>query len=60
MPTGIFGREPALWLGLIQAGLALAVGFGANLSQEQFALLMGFSAAIFAVLTRSQVSPVTK
>lgn len=53
----MFGREPALILGVIQAGLALGVGFGLNLSTEQMGLLMAFSAALLAVITRSQVTP---
>lgn len=60
IPTGFLGREPAMWLSVIQAGLALAIGFGLNLSTEQFGLLMAFSSAIFGLLTRSQVSPVEK
>ena len=53
----MFGREPALWLGAIQACLALAVGFGLNLTPEQMSLILAASAAIFSVITRSQVTP---
>lgn len=53
----IFGREPALILGAVQALLALAVGFGLKLTPEQMALILAASAAIFAVVTRSQVTP---
>lgn len=53
----MFSREPALILGLVQSALALAVGFGLNLSTEQMGLLMAFSSALLAVITRSQVSP---
>jgi hypothetical protein len=52
----MWGREPAAILGLIQAGLALAVGFGFELSNEQMGLVLAFSAALFAVITRSQVT----
>jgi len=55
----MFGREPAMILGLVQAGLALAVGFGLDLSAEQVSLLMAFAAAIVAVITRAVVTPVT-
>jgi hypothetical protein len=53
----MFSKEPAMWLGLIQSGLALGVGFGLKLTGEQMTLLMAFSSAVFAVITRSQVSP---
>lgn len=53
----LWDREPALILGLIQSALALAVGFGLNLSGDQVALIMAFSAALIAVITRSQVTP---
>ena len=51
------GREPAIIIGLIQAGLALAVGFGLSLTNEQMGLIMAFTAAVLSVVTRSQVSP---
>lgn len=54
---GIFGREPALILGLVQAGLALAVGFGLNLDGQQVALIMGFAAALVSVIVRQRVTP---
>lgn len=53
----IFGREPALILGLIAAGIALAIGFGLDISTEQVGLVMAAVTALFAVITRSQVSP---
>lgn len=53
----IFGREPALILAAIQAALALAVGFGLNLSAEQITLILAFSAAVFGVITRQNVTP---
>ncbi len=54
----MFGREPAAILGLIQAGLALAIGFGLQLSGEQTALVMAFSAAFVAIITRQSVTPI--
>lgn len=54
----IFGREPALLLALIQAALALLVGFGLNLTAEQMALLMAFSAALAGFIVRSRVTPI--
>ena len=56
--TGLWGREPALILGAIQAILALVVSFGLDLSVEQTGAILAASAAILAVITRSQVSPV--
>lgn len=56
----MFGREPALWLGLIQTLIALSVGFGLNLTNQQTALILSASAAVIAFVTRSQVTPVVK
>lgn len=42
-------------LGVIQALLALAVGFGAHLSADQQALIMSFVGAAAAAFTRTQV-----
>lgn len=54
-----FNEEPAAWLGLIQSGIALAVGFGLNLTPQQGALIMAFTSAALAVFLRSKVSPAT-
>jgi hypothetical protein len=58
-----FKFEPARILGLIGAGVALAVGFGLQLSGQQINLIMVFSAAAIALFvgetTRTQVVPVT-
>lgn len=53
----LWGREPALILGLVQAALALAIGFGLRLTPEQMGLVMAFTAALLAVITRSRVTP---
>jgi hypothetical protein len=53
----MFGREPALWLGLVSAVIALAVGFGLNVTPEQIGLIMAAVSAIIAFVTRSQVTP---
>lgn len=55
--ANLWGREPALILGLVQAALALGVGFGLKVSIEQMALIMAFSAAVLGVWTRSKVTP---
>lgn len=53
----IWNREPALILGAVQALIALAVGFGLNLSPEQVSLILAATAAVLALITRSQVTP---
>ena len=53
----IWGREPALILGALQAVVALAISFGLDLSPEQVGAILAASAAVLAVVTRSQVSP---
>jgi len=52
----IFGREPALWLGLIQVVIALILAFGVKLSMVQTAAIMAFFAALFAVIVRQNVA----
>ena len=57
----ILGREPALILGALQAALALGLGLGLlQLTAEQIALVMGFAAAIAAVIVRQNVTPNSK
>lgn len=56
--TGIFGREPALILGLVNAIIAVAVGFGLAISPEQVGLINAAVAALLSVVVRSRVSPV--
>ena len=53
----IFNREPALVLGLIAAVIALAIGFGLNISTEQVGLIMAAVTALFAVVVRAKVTP---
>lgn len=53
----IFGREPAVILALVQAGLALAIGFGLQWTGEQVALVMAFAVAVVTVITRQSVTP---
>ena len=51
------GREPALWLTAVQMILALAIGFGLDISTEQLGLIMAATAAVLGLVTRSQVTP---
>lgn len=53
----MFGREPALIIGAINAILAVAVGFGLAVSPAQVGLINAAVAAILAVVTRQQVVP---
>ena len=53
----IFDNEPAMVLGVVQAGLGLAMGFGLTMTSEQMASVLAFTAALLALWTRSKVSP---
>lgn len=53
-------REPAMIAAMVQAGLALVVAFGVDLSAEQLAALVAVSAALFGLLTRQAVVPTAK
>jgi hypothetical protein len=53
----IFNREPALVLGFIATVLALAIGFGADITQAQVGLIMAAVSALFAVVVRHKVTP---
>lgn len=54
----IFGREPILYLALVKAGIALAVGFGFDLTSEQMALIVVFTEALLALIARWVIAPV--
>lgn len=64
--TAVAGLIVAVWvrrdgqvaalLGVVQAILALAVGFGANLSAEAQAVIMSFVGAAAAMFVRTQVT----
>lgn len=54
----LWNREPALIIGAVQAILALVVAFGLRLTTEQTGAILAATAAILAVVTRSQVTPV--
>lgn len=53
----LWGREPALILGLVQAILALAISFGADLDANEVGAILAVTAAILAVVTRQSVTP---
>lgn len=50
-------REPVAIMYVIQTGIALAMGFGFDISIEQMALLLTFTGAVLTMLTRQQVTP---
>lgn len=50
-------NEPALYIGLVQAILALVVTFGLDLSVEQVGAILAVTAAVLSVVTRTQVTP---
>lgn len=54
----IFKTEPALIIGLINALIALGVGFGLPVTPAQVGLINAAVAAILAVVMRSQAVPV--
>jgi len=54
----IFGREPVLILAAIQAAIALVAAFGLQLTGEQIATLVAFTAAALGVVARQRVTPV--
>jgi hypothetical protein len=58
--SNLWGREPALVLGLIQAALVLIMAFGLELDTEQVGAIMAFVNILLAVITRSQVVPTYK
>jgi hypothetical protein len=53
----LWGRQPVLILALVNSAIALAVGFGAHITMQQFGLLMAFTNTVLALLTNTQVTP---
>lgn len=53
----IFDREPALILAAVNALLALAVGFGLEVTGEQQALIHAAVSAVLGVIVRRKVTP---
>ena len=53
----MLGREPVLWIALINALIMLAIGFGLDWTTEQVTLVMTAVSAVLAFLARSQVTP---
>lgn len=53
----IFGREPALIAGLVNAVLALLITFGMHLTNEQVGAIMAVVNIALALLVRQNVTP---
>lgn len=53
----IFNREPVAILAAVNAGLALLVGFGLDLTSEQQALIGAAVSAVLALIARQAVVP---
>jgi hypothetical protein len=58
--NAIMSREPVMALAVLEAGLALGIGFGLALSGEQVALILAFVAALFGFAQRKFVSPIAR
>ncbi len=54
----IFGREPALIIAIISAGLSLLVTFNVGLSSEQAGAIVAVTSAVFAVITAAITRPI--
>ena len=52
----LWGRQPVYILAVVQAALALAVGFGLKMSGDQVALIMALATAIVALITNRKVT----
>ncbi len=53
----IWNREPVLVLAVVQALLALLVGFGVGLTGEQVSLIVAFTSAVLGFVARQKVTP---
>ena len=53
----LFGQEPVLILGAVQAGIALFVSFGLGLEPEQTGAILAFTAAVLSLIARRKVTP---
>ena len=47
----IFGREPAAWVGLIEAMLVILLAFGAGVTQDTFGPILAVVVAAFGLYT---------
>lgn len=54
----IFGREPAVILGIVSAGLSLVVTFGIGLTSTQAGAIVAVISAAFAAITAAMTRPI--
>lgn len=52
--------EPVAIVAALEALLALAIGFGLDVTAEQMALIVAATTAVLALFVRSQVTPTVK
>lgn len=53
----LFGREPALFYGVIQAAITMLVAFGLQLDANQIGAILTFTSMVLAFATRQSVVP---
>lgn len=56
----VFGREPALWAGLVAAVMYLLTEFGVDLTSGQQAAVMGVVFALLSFVVRQRVTPYSR
>lgn len=56
----IYHREPALILAFVSSIIALGIGFGLDVTPQQFSLIMAAVVSGAGVWIRSKVTPVDK
>ena len=56
-PVPFLNREPVAIMAVVRTALALAIGFGFDLSPEQMALIIAFVESTLMLWTRQQVTP---
>ena len=56
-PLSFITREPVAVLFVVQTGIALAVGFGLDITTEQMSLVLTFTGAVLSLITRQHVTP---
>ena len=57
MSSHSFKAEPAAWVAVISAAIAVGVGFGLPVTSEQVGLIMAFVNVTAGLFVRSQVTP---
>jgi hypothetical protein len=55
----LFTQNPAFFLGVVQAALALGISFGLNLTSQQVGAILALTAAVLSLCTHQLVTPVS-